>query len=129
MKSLTDIKKLQNKLKDAISFKNEDEIIDFNASILSLEITDLIEELMKNNDIHKAQLARKLKTSKSYITQLFSGDKLINLKLLARIQRIFKVKFVVGTNSFPSKSQQYKKFKENKYDNLRVADTNQKKVK
>ena len=129
MNSLTDIKKLQNKLKDAISFKNEDEIIDFNASILSLEFTDLIEELMKNNDINKAQLARKLKTSKSYITQLFSGDKLINLKLLARIQRIFKVKFVVGTNSFPSKSQQYKKFKDNKYDNLRVADTNQKKVK
>jgi ribosome-binding protein aMBF1 (putative translation factor) len=129
MNSLTDIKKLQKKLKDAISFKNDDEIIDFNASILSLEFTDLIEELMKNNDINKAQLARKLKTSKSYITQLFSGDKLINLKLLARIQRIFKVKFVVGTNSFPSKSQQYKKFKENKYDNLRVADTNQKKVK
>ena len=129
MNSLTDIKKLQKKLKDAISFKNDDEIIDFNASILSLEFTDLIEELMKNNDINKAQLARKLKTSKSYITQLFSGDKLINLKLLARIQRIFKIKFVVGTNSFPSKSQQYKKFKENKYDNLRVADTNQKKVK
>ena len=121
--------RILKKLKDAISFKNDDEIIDFNASILSLEFTDLIEELMKNNDINKAQLARKLKTSKSYITQLFSGDKLINLKLLARIQRIFKIKFVVGTNSFPSKSQQYKKFKENKYDNLRVADTNQKKVK
>ncbi len=50
---------------------------------------------MEEQQLSKADLAKKLKTSKSYITQLFIGDKLINLSLLARIQTVFNVSFEI----------------------------------
>ncbi len=122
MNSRNNIKKIKNNLKSLIEFKNDEDKLDFETSVISLNITDKIEELMKGYNMTKAQLARELKTSKSYITQLFSGDKLINLKLLARLQRIFKVKFYIETNPFTHKSQQYKKFQENKRSYLKVSD-------
>ena len=122
MNSKNNIKKIQNNLISFIEFKNDEDKLDFETSVISLDLTDKIEELMKEYKMTKAQLARELKTSKSYITQLFNGDKLINLKLLARIQRIFKVKFYVGTNPSTHNSQQYKKFQESKRSYLKVSD-------
>jgi ribosome-binding protein aMBF1 (putative translation factor) len=51
---------------------------------------------MEKNNWSKADLAKKLNTSKSFITQLFYGDKLINLKTLAKIQQISNFKFRIA---------------------------------
>jgi len=91
--SLDSIAKPERKLKDAVSFINEEEKVEFKASVLSLAFTDVIEKLMEKNNLSKAELAKKLNTSKSYITQIFNGDKLINFKLIARLSAIFNVDF------------------------------------
>ena len=90
-------KEIQKEFKKLLEFKDNDEKLQFEIEILHLSIMKKIFDLMNENKINKSQLTKKLHTSKGYITQLFRGDKIINLKTLAKIQRIFgvnlKVKF------------------------------------
>jgi len=86
-------KTIQDKFKEALDFKYKKEIIEFEAEMIHLDIMHEIQYLMDKYDINRTQLAKFLNVTKGYITQLFSGDKLINLKTLAKIQRIFKIKF------------------------------------
>jgi hypothetical protein len=94
MNSIKNKKELEEKLKSVVRFKNDNDKLVFETEILHLNIINEILVLMEKNNFNKADIAKLLNTSKSYITQLFSGDKLINLKMLAKLQRIFNVKFV-----------------------------------
>lgn len=81
-------------MKEIFSFENEEEKIQFEAETIHLDMMHEIRKLMKESDMNKAELSKRLNTSKGYITQLFTGDRLINMKTLAKIQRIFNVKLV-----------------------------------
>jgi transcriptional regulator with XRE-family HTH domain len=84
---------IQQRLDKALKFKNQDEADQYEAEKLQLDIIAQLQEYMELNKITKADLAKKLNISKSFITQLFSGDKLLNLKILAKLQRRFNIKF------------------------------------
>ena len=92
-------KTLQQQMKEILSFKNDRERLQFEAEIINLDIMHKIQCLMDEHSINKTELARRLNTSKGYITQLFTADKLINLKTLAKLQRIFQVKFDLNYKS------------------------------
>lgn len=83
-----------------LKFKNEEEIISHYADCISLDIVYELKKVMEQKNMNKVELAKLLGTSKSYITQLFSGDKLINLKLLGKIKRKLniQVKFSITIN-------------------------------
>jgi DNA-binding XRE family transcriptional regulator len=74
---------------------SEDDKVEVGAMFIHLAFMNKLRQLMEEQQLSKADLAKKLKTSKSYITQLFTGDKLINLSLLARIQKVFNVSFEI----------------------------------
>ena len=59
------------------------------------EIERIVQE-KTGEKIKKKELAQALKTSPSYITQLFNGDKLINLITLAKLQDVFDVTFDIA---------------------------------
>jgi transcriptional regulator with XRE-family HTH domain len=84
---------IENELKNLLKFDNDEEKLDFEIDVINLKLISEIKKLMDKHDINKTELAEKLGTSKSYITQLFSGDKILNLKFLAKLQRIFNVQF------------------------------------
>ncbi|MBL0912098.1 MAG: helix-turn-helix transcriptional regulator [Bacteroidia bacterium] len=63
------------------------------AEMLSFRFISEIDRLMERDDMSKKELAALLGTSASYITQLFKGDKLLNMEILARIELVFKVQF------------------------------------
>lgn len=86
---------IQKKFNEIISIKNEKEKIDLMASIIHLNIMDEISQLMEEKSINKKRLSEELNVSKSYISQLFTADKIINLRQIAQIQNIFDVKFGV----------------------------------
>jgi len=86
---------IEKRFKTLLKIKNENEKIQIKAEMLHLNIINEISQLMDKRSISKTQLADKLNVSKSYITQLFTGDKLINLKLLSQIQVIFDVSFTI----------------------------------
>ncbi len=79
-------------MEEIFSFDNNDELIQFEAETIHLDLIHEIQKLMDAHTMNKSDLAEKLNTSKGYITQLFTGDRLLNLKTLAKIQRIFDVK-------------------------------------
>ncbi len=88
--SLSD-KKIQEEFRKLLEFKNDNEKLEFETEMIHLVIMKRIYNLMDEMGMNKSQLAKELHTSKGYITQLFAGDKIINLKTLAKIQRIFDV--------------------------------------
>ena len=86
---------IMQELESLLSFENENEKLKLEAELLHLKFVDVIEELMEQENITKAELAEKLSTSKSYITQLFAGDKLVNIKMLVKLQRTLNVNFTL----------------------------------
>jgi len=65
------------------------------AEMLSFRFISEIDRLMERDDISKKELALRLGTSASYITQLFRGDKLLNMEILARTELVFGVRFCI----------------------------------
>jgi transcriptional regulator with XRE-family HTH domain len=106
-------KAIDKKLKSFLEFKDANDKIDFDAEVIHLNIINEILKLMVEQGMNKAKLAAKLKTSKSYITQLFSGDKLFNPKLLAKLQNIFKVKFHLRCDIIDECYGDYKSYSKN----------------
>ncbi len=65
----------------------------YKAISLSTAITMELEDLMENKGISKKELAAAAGVSPSYLSQVFSGDKLINISMLAGISNEFNVVF------------------------------------
>jgi ribosome-binding protein aMBF1 (putative translation factor) len=53
----------------------------------------------------KKLLAERLGTSASYITQLYNGDKIFNLEMIARIEDAFGISFAVHANKVNNKEK------------------------
>ena len=51
---------------------------------------------MEQEGITRKELATRIGTSPSYITQLFRGDKILNLTMMARIQEACNIKFDIS---------------------------------
>jgi transcriptional regulator with XRE-family HTH domain len=84
---------IMHALESLLSFENENAKLELEAELLHLKFVGVIEELMEQENITKAELSEKLLTSKSYITQLFTGDKLLNIKTLVKLQRVLNFSF------------------------------------
>jgi len=88
-------KQIRESFDDLFDGFSKEELTEQAARLLSFSILNEIENIMIEKSISKKQLAEKVGTSASYITQLFRGDRLINLIILAKIQKAFGIKFVV----------------------------------
>ena len=82
MKSIDEISKIQEELKEIIAFKSDKEKLEFELDIIQLNIMSEIQKIMDNEGVTRADLAQKMNKSKSLITQLFTADKQLNLKHL-----------------------------------------------
>ena len=87
--------KLKNEFKKALQFQNIDDKIEHDAKILMFKFLSKVEQEMELRNMTKKDLANELSTSPSYITQLFSGTKTINLLKLAQIQNLFEIEFEI----------------------------------
>ena len=87
--------------KDAIQrsfnrhFLNETtgEDIHHDAKILMYRFLSEVERLLDERNINRKELAESIGTSASYITQLFRGNKMLNLETVAKFQKVFDIKF------------------------------------
>lgn len=80
---------------ELFEFKTEGEQIDHEARVIMFRFLSEIEKLTGSDQGFKKRLARTLKVSQSYITQLYNGDKLINLKMLAKLQKDLGITFQI----------------------------------
>lgn len=69
------------------------------AQLLSFRFLSEIERLMEERQMTRKQLAQLVGTSASYVTQLFRGDRLVNIDMLARFEQALSIRFVATKES------------------------------
>lgn len=88
---------MEEAVKGLFNFETDDEKIEFDAEQLHLSIMFKVKELMDEKGWNKSDLANALGVKKPHITKLFSAEKLINIKMMAKIEAVFGINFNVGS--------------------------------
>lgn len=89
----------------AKTLRNIDKKEDFehDARMIMYRFLSEVERITDEEKISRKSLAGMIGTSASYITQLFRGNKLINMLTLAKIQKKLNIKFEIKAISAESK--------------------------
>lgn len=87
---------IKQEFEDLFKFKSEKEEIDHEARMIMFRFLSEVEKIVGNDKGYKKRLSRALGVSQSYITQLFTGEKLVNLTMLAKMQKELGIKFEVS---------------------------------
>jgi len=87
--------KLKSEFNRVLQFEDDTDRVEHDSKILMFKFLSLIETEMENKGMNKKNLAHLLETSPSYVTQLFRGNKTINLYKLAQLQLLFNIEFDV----------------------------------
>src|SRR5674536_8439 len=74
---------------------SEEDLLDVDAKILMFRFLLLIDAKREELGWSRKELAAQIKTSPSFISQLFQGDKLINFTTLAKIQKVMGLEFEI----------------------------------
>ena len=91
---LTEKYKVNPEFEELFSFKSEKEELEHEAKMIMFRILSSFEKMI-DRPIQKKEIAEAINTSPSYVTQLFNGDKLINLMTLAKLQKTFDFTFQI----------------------------------
>lgn len=81
---------------ELISFKNEEDEIRHETQMLMFSFLSEIEKYQHIQNIKRNRLAVMIKTSASYITQLFRGNKPLNFETIAKSQKALGIRFSVS---------------------------------
>jgi plasmid maintenance system antidote protein VapI len=76
-------------------FETADDANIHQAKIIMMKFLHEMEKSLGKQPLKKKELAAILGVSPSYVTQLYNGDKLINLEMIARIEQVFGIEFKV----------------------------------
>ena len=81
-------KDFQRKVDKIVAFRSKKEKHEFQIIAFHLDIMNKIKCEMDKQGLTQKDLAKKLKVSKSYVSQLFSGDKILNLSMINDIKNV-----------------------------------------
>ena len=93
--SLSSKEEIKQAFDKIYSFDNQEDEIRHRAKMLMFCFLQEIEKVAEKKKLKKKDLAKIIGTSPSYITQLFRGDKLINLETLAKLEEGLGIKYEV----------------------------------
>jgi len=68
-----------------------------NAGLLAMKFLGLVDAEMEARQISKKELAQKVGTSASFITQLFMGDRKPSWNMLAKMEEALDLRFEITT--------------------------------
>lgn len=90
---------ISKEFEDIFTFDSEEDEIMHDAQMLMYKFLEEIEKSYANGPkFKKKYLADALGKSQSFISQLYSGDKLISFPLLAKVQKAFNISFDIKVN-------------------------------
>ena len=81
---------------DLFSFQSKEEKIEHDAQMISYRFLSQVEKICEEKNIKKKDLADILGTSRSYITQLFRGNKQVNTYILAKLEDALGISFEIN---------------------------------
>ncbi len=87
--------KIEQAFDDLFASRSAEEVIEDEAALLMFRFLSIIETKRKKLRWTRRQLAEKIGTSPSYLTQLFRGDKLINMLTLAKFEKALNIDFEI----------------------------------
>jgi transcriptional regulator with XRE-family HTH domain len=90
--TLEEIKAALRQLRDEKTVDEQDEAAAYS---IAFNFLSEVETLMDEQGLTRRALAEAVGTSPSYITQLFRGDRVLNLLMAARMQRVLGIQFKV----------------------------------
>lgn len=91
---------IKNKFRLLLSEHSEQEGVEHDAYILMSRYLSEIDRIQDEIKITRKDLAREIKISPSYLTQVFRGDKPLNFVTIAKIQRALNIKFEVKAKPY-----------------------------
>ena len=94
---MNSIEKQRIAFKSLLALKTDQEKIEQDAMMLAAQFFHDISDIMASRNMRLKDLAEQIGVSKSYITQLFRGDKLPNFKFMAKVQIVLGVNFQLST--------------------------------
>lgn len=86
---------IQKAFKDLLEFKTPEEELDHRDKMFMFRILSEVEKLSESRRMTRKDLAKEIGTSASYITQLYRGNKLLNLSTIAKFEKAFGVTFTI----------------------------------
>jgi len=112
-KNLNNTEEIKNEFQKLFE-KTPEEQIEHRAHILSLIFLSEAEKAMKRKGWTRKRLAKEIGTSASYMTQLFRGDRLLNFKTVAKIERVLNMDYHISektnkrvqSNDLPSENEE-----------------------
>jgi len=87
---------LNEKLNSLMSMSEEDKL-DVDKRVLSSRFLSEIQKHLDEEGILRKDFANKIGTSPSFITQLFSGNKVVSMEFLAKAQKELGINFYIST--------------------------------
>jgi transcriptional regulator with XRE-family HTH domain len=101
-------KEIQDAFDQLFNQLSEQDKLENDANLLMFRFLSIIEEKCEALGLNRKQLAEKVGTSPSYITQLFRGDKLVNMLTLAKFQKALGLEFEIAVKkSYEEKVKDY----------------------
>lgn len=76
---------------------SQEDLVSSKADLLALQFLGIVDQKMEQQNISKKELAQKVGTSASFITQLFRGDRKPNWNILAKMSMELGLEFRVMT--------------------------------
>ena len=89
------IEDIRSKFQNLLKHHSEDEQIKHDTQMLMYRFLNEIQKYQNIEGINRKKLAEAIKTSASYLTQLFRGNKPLNFETLAKIQKALNIKFEI----------------------------------
>ena len=112
---------IETAFKTILSFDNEQDQLELEAKIIMAKFLEKIQEIAAQKGLKKKDLAQKIGTSASYITQLYRGHKLLNLMTLAKFQRVLDIEFDIAIKGSEQIKNPVKEETIEVYSNTRYA--------
>jgi transcriptional regulator with XRE-family HTH domain len=95
MKSPKEIESIRQRFQNLRKHKSEKEEIEHEAQMLMFKFLAETQKYQDIQGVNRKSLAQKIKTSASYLTQLFRGDKPLNFITLAKFQKSLGIKYKI----------------------------------
>ncbi len=89
-------RQIQEYYRRMMDSRPESEKLESDSYALMASFLSVVEMIQEEKGITRKELASLIKTSPSYLTQVFRGDKPLNFITLAKIQRVLGIRFSVG---------------------------------
>lgn len=90
-------------IQESFSFLNEDKSLDYeiDAKIIASKFLSEIQDIAECKNINRKKLSEMIGTSQSYVTQLFRGNRLLNLITLVKIKKALDLEIEIKVKNNP----------------------------